>query len=541
MLEGSELKGMIVCPQPQAAERGIQILRQGGNAVDAAVATAFLQGVVDVKNCGIGGFGQMHVYMSRTGEEKVIDFHGKAGSKTTPDMWKDIIISEARDGFGYALKGEVNLHGYKSITAPGTVMGLYEGFARYGTMPWKDLIRPAIELASQGFVVSQEQARNWKINPDSFARLLVTPEAKRIYTKSGVPYEGGEVIANRDYAETLRRIASEGPDTFYRGEVAARMVDDFERNGAFITAKDLEDYRVRVYTPIATEYRGYTVASNDAPGGGLTLLEMLNIVEGYDLAKYNWRGMGSDVAEYIHLYSMAMRAAEADRVKYVGDPEFVDVPTEMIISKRRGEEWRQRINSGEKILLPKWPQEPPSTTHLCVVDEKGNAVTLTHTLGSCSGVITPGLGFFYNNAMINFNPVPCRPNSIAPGKSRTTQMSPSIVLKKEQPFIILGAPGGGKIVSALLQAITNVVDHGMSPAEAVAHPRFFCLHSDIIDVEARIPQYICDQLESRGNLVVKVPASYASFASVQMIMLDRGNGRTLGGSDPRTGGAVLST
>ena len=532
---------MIVCPQPQAAERGIRILRRGGNAVDAAVATALLQGVVDIQNCGIGGFGQMHIYMSGTGEEKVLDFHGKAGSKVTPEVWKDIVISEARDGFGYVLKGDVNLHGYASVTTPGTVMGLYEGHIRYGTMPWKEVVRPAIELASRGFIVSQEQARNWKTRPDSFEPFSVTTEARRIYTKNGIPYDEGEVIANKDYAETLRRIASEGGDTFYHGEIAAKMVEDFERNRAFITGKDLDNYKVKVYTPITTEYRGYTVASNDAPGGGLTVLELLNILEGYDLAKYDWRGMGSDVAEYIHLLAMAMRAAEADRAKYVGDPDFVDVPTKMIISKERAEEWRRRIDSNERILLPKWPQEPDSTTHLCVVDEKGNAASLTHTLGSCSGVITPGLGFFYNNAMVNFNPIPGRLNSIAPGKSRITQMSPSMMLKEGRPFLVLGAPGGGKIVSALLQAITNIVDHGMTPAEAVAHARFFCLHSDIIDVEARIPQYVCDELEGKGNLIAKVPASYAAFASVQVIMLDYENDKVLGGSDPRTGGVVLST
>jgi gamma-glutamyltranspeptidase/glutathione hydrolase len=532
---------MIVCPQPQAAERGIQILRRGANAVDAAVATALLQGVVDIQNCGPGGFGQMHVYVARTGEEKILDFHGRAGSKVSPEMWKDIVIAEARDGFGYTLKGEGNLHGYTSITTPGTIMGLYEAQMRYGTLSWKEIVRPAIELASRGFTVSQEQSRNWLTQHDSFDPLLVSPEARRIYTKSGSPYCEGEVIANKDYAETLRKIASEGAETFYRGEIASKMVDDFERNGAFITPKDLENYRVKVYPPIRSEYRGYAIASNDAPGGGLTVLELLNILEGFDLAKYDWRGMGSDVAEYIHLLSMGMRAAEADRARYVGDPDFVDVPTEMIISKERAAEWRHKISSNERIPLPKWPQEPESTTHLCVVDEKGNAVSLTHTLGSCSGVITPGLGFFYNNAMVNFNPIPCKPNSIAAGKSRITQMSPSMVLKDEHPLIILGAPGGGKIVSALVNTIANIIDHGMTPAEAVSHPRFFCLHSDIIDVESRIPSYVCDQLDAKGNLVAKTHASYAAFASAQVIMLDHADGKVLGGSDPRTGGVVLST
>jgi len=532
---------MIVCPQPQAAERGIQILKRGGNAVDAAVATAFLQGVVDIQNCGIGGFGQMHIYMVDPAEESMIDFHGKAGSKVTPDMWEDLMISQSRQGFGYALKGNVNRFGYRSITTPGTIMGLHEGHIRYGTMPWRDVLRPAIDLAEQGFIVSQEQALDWRTQPDSLAPLLATPEAKRIYTKNGMPHEAGESVANKEYAETLRKIAEEGPDAFYRGDIADKMLDDFEQNDAFIVDKDLEDYKLKIYSPITTEYRGYTVASNDAPGGGLTLLELLNIVEGYDLWKHDWRGMGSDIAEYIHLLAMAMRAAEADRAKHVGDPDFVDVPTGRIISKDRAEQWRQRIDAGEKILVPKWPQEPPSTTHLCVVDEKGNVVSLTHTLGSCSGVITPGLGFFYNNAMINFDPVPGRPNSIAPGKSRITQMSPTIVFKDEQPYLIIGAPGGGHIVSALLQVITNIIDHEMTPAEAVAHPRLFCLHTDIIDVSARMPQYVCDELEAKGNRIIKIPASYGPFASVQTIMVDQARNRVLGGSDPRTGGAVLST
>jgi len=498
------MKGMIVCPQCQAAEVGIQILRRGGNAVDATVAAAFTQGVVDPVNCGIGGFGQMHVYIAQTGEEKIIDFHGKAGSKVSSSMWKDLVLSQARDGFGYVLKGNVNAVGYTSIATPGTVMGLYEGLARYGTVTWKEAIRPAIDLATRGYTVPEEDATSWRTKPASFARFLVTNEAKRIYTRNGTPYEAGDVILNKDYAETLRQIASEGPEVFYRGEIATRIADDMERNGGFITRQDLWDYKVKVYTPLITDYRGYTVASNDAPGGGIALLELLNIVEGYNLAKYDWRGMGSDVAEYIHILAMAMRAAERDRAEYVGDPDFVPVPTKMLISKDRAEEWRKRIESGERIIVPKWvPEEPHSTTHVSVVDAAGNAVSLTHTLGSCSGVITPGLGFLYNNAMINFDPIPGRPNSIAPGKSRLTQMAPTMVLKDGQPYIVLGAPGGGRIVSALLQTITNIIDHGMTPFEAVAHPRVFCLHTDMIDVCARIPSYICEELEANGNLVVK--------------------------------------
>ncbi len=535
------MKGMIVCPQPQAAERGIAILRNGGNAVDAAVATAFLQMIASPTMCGIGGFGQMHVFMAHSGEETVIDFHAKAGSLVRPDMWKDIILDEAREGFGFSLRGGVNADGYTSIMVPGTVKGLFEGLTRFGTISWKEACRPAIDLASRGIIVTQEQAIRWRTNHDSFRKYLVTPEAGRIYTKQGQPYDMGEVIVNKDYAQSLRLLASEGPDVFYRGEIATKIIQDMETHGGFITSQDLEHYEPTIYTPLTTEYHGFTVASNAAPGGGITLLELLNIIEGYDIDQYNWRGMGSDVAEYIHLLAMTMRAAQVDRSQYIGDPAFIDVPTAMLISRDRATYWRERINNGERIIVPKWPMEAPSTTHVSVVDCHGNAVSLTHTLGASSGVVTPGLGFMYNNAMINFDPVPGHPNSIAPGKSRLTQMSPTIVLKDGRPYLILGAPGGGKINSALFQTIIHMIDFDMPVFEAVAHPRIFCLHTDIIDVDARIPEYVCQQLEARGNMIVKTPGSYTPMALVQAMHVDSDTDRVYGGADPRGGGSFLST
>jgi gamma-glutamyltranspeptidase/glutathione hydrolase len=538
-------KGMIVCPQPLAAEVGIQILKRGGNAVDAAVAAALVQGVIDPTNCGIGGFGQMNVYMAGKGEEKVIDFHAKAGARVRPDMWEELLIEQPRDRWGYVLRGEVNSKGYTSVAVPGTVMGLSEGLTRFGTISWREAINPSINAAMNGYTVAREDAVEWRTDPQSFAPLLVTGEAKRIYTKSGEPYSAGDVLVNKDYAETLRRIATEGPETFYQGDLSSLIADDMERNGGFVTGSDLSNYKVRVYDPLTGEYRGYAVASNDAPGGGITLLEILNILEGYELSKYNWRGMGSDIAEYVLILAMAMRAAEKDRIELVGDPEFVSVPTKMLISKERASQWKERIDSGEKIVLPRWGSsgEPPSTTHLSVVDPRGNAVSLTHTLGSCSGVITPGLGFMYNNAMINFNPIPGRPDSISPGKSRNTQMAPTIVYDDGSPYIVLGAPGGSKILAGISQTLVNIIDHRMVPFEAVAHPRIFALDTDLIDLSSRIPPYVCDYLEAKGNEVVRLPASYDDFASCQAIVINHGEEglEVLGGSDPRRKGAVLST
>jgi len=535
------MKGMVVAPQPQAVEGGVQVLKEGGNAVDAAVVTAFLQGVVSPLSCGVGGFGQMLVYVD--GEKKVIDFHAKAGSKVTPDMWKDIVQGERRDDLVYLLEGDVNEIGYHSIMIPGTVLGLHEALTRYGTLSWKEAIQPAIRLASEGWMVTRVLGRpaTPPIRVGSLDKLAYSPDGRRIYLRNGTPIKAGEFIVNKDLAETMTKIAEGGPDIFYSGELAETMIDDIDRHGGFLTLKDLNTYRVNMYEPFTTPYRGYTVASIDFPGGGLTNIELLNILEGYPLNEYDWSGMGSDIAEYIHILAMAMRAAEADRVTYGADPAFVDVPRELFLSKDNAAKWRTRIDSGEKIIVPKWqPEESPSTTHLTVIDRDGNAVSLTHTLASGSGVITKGLGFIYNNSMQKCTPFPGHPNSIAPGKSRLTQMSPTIVLENDEPYMALGAPGGGKISSAIVQTIINVIDHSMSIFEAVAAPRIHCIHTNIIDVSARIPNYICRELEQMGDVIVKHPTSYGPFADVHAILVDKMRDRLCGGSDPRSGGCVLS-
>jgi gamma-glutamyltranspeptidase/glutathione hydrolase len=535
------MKGMVVAPQPHAVEGGVHVLQAGGNAVDAAVVAAFLQGVVSPLSCGIGGFGQMLLYQG--GETTVIDFHAKAGSKVTPDMWMDIVQAEHRDDLVYQLAGDMNEIGYQSIMVPGTVLGLYEALTRYGTLRWQDAIQPAIQLARDGWMVTQVLGSP-AVPPNrvgSLDKLAYSPDGRRIYLRNGTPPKVGDFIVNKDLADTLTKIAEGGPDFFYRGALAEAMIDDIERHEGFLTLKDLDAYRVTTYEPFTTTYRGYTVASIDFPGGGLTNLQLLNLLEGYALQKYDWPGMGSDIAAYIRLLAMAMRAAEVDRVTYGGDPAFIEVPRERFLAKANAARWRTRIDAGERIIVPKWqPDDGPSTTHLTVMDRKGNAVSLTHTLASGSGVITPGLGFIYNNSMQKCTPFPGHPNSIAPGKSRLTQMAPTLVLKNDEPYLVLGAPGGGMICGAIVQTILNVIDHAMGVFEAVAAPRIHSLHTDIIDVSARIPQYICRELEQMGEVVVKHPASYGPFASVQAILVDAKRGRLCGGSDPRSGGCVLS-
>jgi len=539
------MKGMVVAPHCEAVEEGVRILRRGGNAVDAAVTAAFVQCVVGLTSCGIAGFGSLHVYMSESGEHKIIDFHGRAGSKVRPDMWEGLLVAESRSGYGYQLKGRINDIGYQSITTPNTLKALHEALTRYGTMSLKEALAPAIQYAERGFSYPGTRTSATTLvapgMPSPPDRLKTTRAAEEIFRKEGRPYSPGEILVERDLAETLKRVAEEGVEDFYSGEICDKMIRDLEEHGSFLTKKDLENYGVKITEPLCTEYRGYTISTNPAPGGGITVMEILNILEGYDLSQYDWRGLSHDAAEYLHLVASAFKAAQKDRAEFVGDPAFVDVPTARLTSKEHAGRWRERIDAGEKISIPRWtPREESSTTHMSVVDSRGNAVSLTHSLGESSGVVTPGLGFLYNNCMNCFNPIPGHPNSIAPGKSRSSGISPTIVFKEEEPFLIIGAPGGNRIIGAVAQGILNVLDHGMTPVEAVYAPRIDCQWFDTVDVSRRVPSYLCRALEEKGHKVVKSPSDYEPFARVQAILVDRERGRVLGGSDPRGGGVALS-
>ncbi len=534
------MKGMIVAPQPVAVEEGIKVLRKGGNAMDAAVTTALVQGVVDPQMCGIGGFGTMQVHMARTGEEEMIDFHATAPYLASPDMWKDLVIGMAKDGFGYLLKGNVNDVGYLSIAVPGTVLGLYEGLSRYGTWSWKEVIQPAIRYAREGFRVTPSLKNWWLSKTDSgrvnfWERIQTTAASARLYTKGPREwYEEGEILINEDMAHSLERIAEEGPDVFYRGDIARAISQDMEKNGGLIREKDLQDYQVVFTEPLRTTYRGYTIKTNPPPGGGITLIQILNMLEGYDLDK-----LGHNTARYIDLISKVMRIAFADRDKWVGDPAFVQVPIEKLISKEYADDCRKRIqNTKTNYSTSKPVFDSPGTTHVSVLDKDGNVVALTHSLGMSSGVVTPGLGFTYNNAMIAFDPIPGGANSIAPGKRRVTGMCPTIVWKGREPFLILGALGGARIITGVLQVILNVIDHKMSLVEAIVAPRFDCQRGPII-LEARIPYDVCEELERMGNQVERTVKSYGNVARVHGIWIDKSRGILQGGADPAGDGVAL--
>jgi gamma-glutamyltranspeptidase/glutathione hydrolase len=532
---------MIVAPQPAAVDEGAKVLLAGGNAVDAAVTCAFVQAIVSPQMCGIGGYLILTLRMAQGDlpTPVALDAPALAGSRVTSDMWQDSALAPNPGGWGYFVQGKVNDVGYQSICVPGTVRGLATLLERWGTLDWDEVILPAVRIARDGYMVDTHLAAGWMFSsqcPEASSLLdyiLANPEACRVYLSGGRRPPGpGATLRNPDYAETLVHLARYGPDDFYVGRLAKRIADDLAAHDSFVTASDLASYRVRQPQPVRGTYRGYMVATSPPPHGGPTLIELLNILEGYDMA-----AMGHNSPEYIHLFSMAMKAAFADRNQRLGDPKFVDVPLAWMTSKKRAFEWWQAIDSGEPITVSFEPPGSPDTTHVSVVDAQGNAVALTHSLGCSSGVITPGLGFMYNNSMVNFRPWPGHPNSIAPGKSRTTGMTPTIVSHDGKPILVVGAPGATKIITSIAQVIVNVLDFGMTVSDAVLAPRFDCQGQEII-CQARIPASVCAKVREK-HPIRRLPHSHGGLALVHAIGIDAATGELTGGADTGAGGMAL--
>ena len=529
-------KSMIVAPQPDAVEAGARVLREGGNAIDAAIACAFVQGVIDPLMCGIAGFGSFQILCRARGTHEVIDFHGKVPLKATPDMWADLVEGETRDGFGFAVRGNVNDVGYQSTTTPGALKALNEAHQRYGTRSWPELIEPAIAFAEEGFLLAPHVYHFW-VAPDLPGRVTIvdrlrhTPAARRLFfDASGELRKIGSRITRPELGRTLRRIAAEGPAVFYEGEIAHRIDRDMAEHGGLLSLDDLRSYRTTRTEPLWGEYRGHRVSSCQPPGGGVVLLQMLHILDRFDLAS-----LGHNTPEYIAVIAEAMKIATADKERYVGDPAFVEVPVARLLSKAYADEKAAEIRAGKKAAVERFrPPESPHTSHISVFDGSGNAVSLTHSLGMMSGVITDDLGFMYNGCMGVFDPRPGRTGSIAPGKSRFSSICPSIVFRGQEPYLILGAPGGTQIAMGVLQVILNVIDFGMPITEAVIAPRFSAT-SDAVDVSARTPQYLCDEVEKRGYRVIRSPISYY-FAGVHAILAE--DGLLSGAADPAWGAGM---
>ena len=531
-------KGMIVAPQPEAVEAGAMVLKNGGNAVDAAITCALVQTVVDPQMCGIAGFGSMHLYLPTKGFHGFIDFHTTAPSKVREDMWEDLIEGEARDGFGFFLKGQVNEMGYQSIMVPGSLKAYYQAVTEFGKMDWQNIVQPAIEYAQKGFIVRPHVYEYWtkpteKGRASTTEKLGYTETGRRIYfDESGDIWGPGSRIANPDMARSLMRIQKGGADVFYKGDMAEEIAADMEKHGGFLSPEDLRSYETSRIEPLWGEYRGHRIATNPPPGGGIMILEMLHILEHFNIA-----AMGHNTPEFIRAVAEAMKYATIDKDTKVGDPAFGDVPIDELLSKDYAAGLAERIKRGEKATVVRIEsgEESKDTTHICVMDADGNGVSMTHSLGTPSGVITEGLGFMYNGCMSVFDPRPGHVGSIAPGKRRFTAMAPTIVFKGADPYIIIGAPGGTYITMGILQGILNVIDFNMTMFKAVASPRFTA-NSNTIDVSNRIPCYITSELEAFGYPIARSYLSYA-FAGVHGIRIKKG--KLDGGADPARGGMAL--
>ena len=531
------MKGIVVCPQPRAADVGAEILTAGGNAFDAALATAFAQMVVDPFMCGLGGMGTFQFFHAESGENGMIDFHARAGALVTPEMWMNDVRGRTEIS-GYTLFDDFRSElGYTSILTPGTVAGFGAVHERFCTKPLEQLVAPAIQLAREGTPVGcfahDFLSRPMMAGvPGGVQRVSATEECKGLHLKAdGTLYRVGEVHKNPGMARTFERIAAEGPRGFYTGELGADVAADLAANGSFVTADDLANYKARAGVPVKGTYRGYDVSSNPPPGSGVTLIAMLQILEHFDLAA---EGHGS--AHHIDLVARAMSAAHADRNQYLADPDFTDVPVAMLTSAERATEWAEKIKAGE--FLGDGQEEPPScTTHISIADQAGNAVSCTHTLGTGSGVVTPGMGFIYNNSMKLFDPYPGSSNSIQAGKARTTGMVPTMLFRDGKPVIVVGAPGGSVIISAVLQAIINIVDFGMSPLEAVTVPRIHC-EGGAIHAEARVQGSVCRELADMGHDVKQTAISLDPVMSRAHVVQFMPDGSWRGGADPRGGGGM---
>ncbi len=454
-----------------ASQVGADVLKRGGNAVDAAVATAFALAVTHPAAGNIGGGGFL-MFRSAQGEAVAYDFRETAPAKASATMF-------LRGG-----KYDSDLHhnSHVSVGVPGTVAGLHLAWKERGKLAWKELVQPAISLARDGFIVSDGLARSLKGAMPLFQKH---PASLAQFTKAGTPYQSGDLLKQRDLARTLERIAAEGPTGFYRGVVAEMIEKEMRAHGGLITREDLKKYRAIKREPIRGTYRDCEIISMPpSSSGGVALVQMLNMLEGFDL-----RRDGAGSATNVHLVTEAMRRAFADRAKFLGDPDFNgDLPMRRLTSKEYAVSLRKTISlmraSASSPINFSWPQEGTETTHVSVVDSNRNAVALTYTLEQSygSGIVVPGAGFLLNNEMGDFNAAPgltttngligTEPNLAAPGKRMLSSMTPTIVARDGKLLMVTGSPGGRTIINTVLLTILNVVDFDMNAQEAVNALRF---------------------------------------------------------------------
>jgi gamma-glutamyltranspeptidase/glutathione hydrolase len=538
---------MVVSIHHEASDAGVEILKAGGNAVDAAVAVGFALAVVFPQAGNIGGGGFMLIRM-HTGDSHFVDYREQAPAAATASMYLD--------EHGNVVPG-LSTRGYKSIGVPGTVAGLAYAQKHYGRLTMAEDMAPAIRLAHEGYILSDEEAHNLA----SASNLPHFPESRRLFQRDGNFYKAGDHFVQPELARTLERIAAD-PATFYRGDMAAELAAFIQKGGGLITTADLAAYQVKDREPLTGSYRGYSILTAPPPSsGGIVLLEILNILSGYDLGK-----MGDRSAAQVHLITEAFRRAFMDRADYLGDPDFTAMPIAQMASPAYAAAWRKSIDplkpSPSATLtrpagfLPPPPalhmpaHESPQTTHFSVVDSEGNAVANTYTLNNTfgSGVTAGPLGFLLNDEMDDFASAPGVPNqfgliqsaanSIAPRKRPLSAMTPTIVLKDGKPLLVLGSPGGPTIITTVANDIISILDNGLNVRQAADAPRFHHQYlPDVLQVEKAFPQEVADQLKAAGYTISHTNEADENNPGVwgdsEMIYIDPKTGTLEGADDQR--------
>ena len=526
------------------------MMKAGGNAVDAAVAVGFALAVVHPQAGNLGGGGFMLVRFA-DGKTHFIDYREKAPARATANMYLDAKGNVIEDA---------STIGYRAIGVPGSVAGMVYAEKKYGKLSLARVMAPAIRLAEEGFALAAEDARDLQEDKP----LAQFPESRRIFQRDGNYYKAGEVFKQPELARTLKRIAG-NPDDFYHGDMARELAASLQKGGGLITIGDLAHYEVKEREAVRGSYRGYDIISAPPPSsGGTTLIEILNILEGYDLARFGGRS-----APALHLTLEAFRRAFFDRAEFLGDPDFSKIPVAQLIDKRYGAAWRESIDprhaSASKDLVrpaifsqleqyaaghfpPSAVAEPDHTTHYSVVDPEGNAVAVTTTLNDSFGsrVTAEGLGFLLNDEMDDFAAKQGVPNmfgliqgpanAIGPGKRPLSAMAPTIVLKDGKLFLVLGSPGGPRIITTVANILMGVVDYGMNIQEAVNAPRFH--HQwlpDVTRVESGFSPDTIKRLEGMGHRV----EAGGPWSDGECIMIDPKRGDRLGASDPRNNGRAI--
>ncbi len=534
--------GMVVAANAPASEAGVAMLRRGGNAVDAAVATSFAISVLRPQSTGIGGGGFLLLYLAKDKKTLAIDFRERAPLKASRDMF-------VRDGEAVPALSRT---GPLAVAVPGIVAGLAEVQHRYGSLSLAEVMQPAIRLADEGFPVYPHLARAIAYR----AEVLGASDATRsVYYQNDQPLGQGDLFVQKDLAATLRTIAREGKAAFYTGRVAEAIVTEMHRIGGLLTQDDLEQYRVIDRAPVTGTFQGTRIDSMPPPSsGGVLLVQMLNVLSGFPLQKLGFQTPGAT-----HILTETLRRAFHDRARYLGDTDFVSVPVERLVSPAYAQDIRAKIDVSKATPSQGIPQAPAgkiestSTTHLSVIDKEGNAVATTQTVNLYfgSGVMIPGTGIMLNDEMDDFNAQPDRPNAfgligntdanaIAPRKTPLSSMSPTIVTRNGKVELVIGGPGGSRIISSVLQVLLNVLAYQMSLPEAMFATRIHHQwYPDRLNLEVqtgRASNGLAEKLQAMGHTVQVVewgPGKRSRFGNIQAIHVDRESGLITGVSDPR--------